>query len=82
MPTQPSARNAFLSALSGPERAFITSHLTLRDLCLGECLHRVGDKNEDIIFPHSGLVAIILLSKEGGSAAITLIGRDGIVGGF
>jgi hypothetical protein len=64
MPAQPNARNAFLSALSGPERAFITSHLTPHDLRLGECLHRVGDKNEHA-FPHSGLVAMTLPSASG-----------------
>ena len=82
MPAQPRARNAFLSALSDPELALIRSHLTPFDLPLGSALHRVGDEIERIIFPHSGLVAIILLSKEGGSVAITLVGRDGIAGGF
>ena len=81
MPARPHARNAFLSALTGRERAFFASYLTPRDLCLGECLYRVGDKNEDIIFPHSGLVAITLHSAEGTGAAVMLVGVDGIIGG-
>jgi CRP-like cAMP-binding protein len=82
MPAQSCSRNRFLSALSGPDLALVRSHLTRFDLCLGDCLHSVGDEIEHVIFPHSGLVAMILPSKEGGSAAIILVGRDGIVGGF
>jgi len=82
MPAQPRARNAFLSALSAPDLALARSHLTPFDLCLGDCLHSVGDEIEHIIFPHSGLVAMILTSNAGGSATIILVGRDGIVGGF
>jgi len=82
MLAQPRARNAFLSALSDPELALIRSHLTPFDLPLGNALHRVGDEIEGVIFPHSGLVAMILPSKEGGSATSILVGRDGIVGGF
>ena len=82
MPVQPYAHNAFLSALSDPERALFTSHLTPRDLCLGECLHRIRDKNEHVIFPHSGLVAMTLPSAEGIGAAVMLVGVDGIIGGI
>jgi CRP-like cAMP-binding protein len=82
MPAQPYARNAFLSALSNPERALFASHLTPRDLCFGECLHRIGDKNEHVIFPHSALVAMTLPSAEGIGAAVMLVGVDGIIGGI
>jgi CRP-like cAMP-binding protein len=82
MPAQSYGRNAFLSALSEPDLALVRSYLTRFDLCLDDSLHAVGDEIDRIIFPHSGLVAMIPLSKEGGSVATLLVGRDGVVGGF
>jgi CRP-like cAMP-binding protein len=80
MPAQQFGRNAFLSELSGAEMALFRPHLTPLDLRLDDCLHQVGDRVEHVVFPHSGLVATTLPSKDGAGAAILLIGADGIIG--
>jgi len=80
MPTQQFGGNAFLSELSGAEMAMFRPHLTLLDLRLDDSLHRVGDRVEHVVFPHSGLVATTLPSKDGAGAAIVLIGADGVIG--
>ena len=80
MPTQQFGGNAFLSELSEAEMAMFRPHLTLLDLRLDDSLHRVGDRVEHVVFPHSGLVATTLPSKDGAGAAIVLIGADGVIG--
>jgi CRP-like cAMP-binding protein len=82
MAAQPRARNAFTSALSGPELTHVWSHLTAFDLRFDDCLHRVGNPIEHVIFPHSGLVALTISSREGTGAAVILVGPDGIIGGL
>jgi CRP-like cAMP-binding protein len=75
-------RNAFLSALSGPDLTLVRPHLSPFDLRLGQCLHRVGDLTEQVIFPHSGLVAITMSSEDCAGVAVILVGGDGIIGGL
>jgi CRP-like cAMP-binding protein len=80
MAIQQFGRNAFLSELSEAEMALFRPHLTALDMRLDDSLHRVGDRVEHVIFPHSGLVATTLPSKDGAGAAIVLIGGDGVIG--
>src|SRR6516162_6783318 len=80
MHTQQLGGNAFLSELSGAEMALFRPHLTLLDLRLDDSLHRVGDRVENVVFPHSRLVAPTLPSKDGAGAAIVLIAADGVIG--
>jgi hypothetical protein len=82
MALQPSDRNAFLSALSVSELALVWSHLTGFDLRVGDRLHELGSSVDDVIFPHSGLVAMTMSLRDGTGAGVILIGRDGIVGGL
>jgi CRP-like cAMP-binding protein len=82
MAVQPYDRNAFLSELSPSEFASLRSHLTSFDLRVGDRLHEVGTKVDHVVFPHSGLVAMTMSLRDGTGAGLTLIGRDGIVGGF
>lgn len=79
---QPSEKNAFLAGLAPPEFALLRPHLALFDMNATACLHSFGDKIEDVIFPRSGLVALSIPLRDGASAGITLVGRNGIVGGY
>jgi CRP-like cAMP-binding protein len=82
MAVQPYDRNAFLSALSESEFALLRPHLTSFDLCVGERLHEIGSRVDNVIFPRSGLVAMTMSLRDGTGAGVVLIGRDGVVGGF
>jgi CRP-like cAMP-binding protein len=73
-------KNAFFTELSAAEYAALRSHLTPLELRVGQCLHYLGDAVEDVVFPHSGLVAMSMPLRENPGAAAALIGRDGIVG--
>lgn len=76
------AKNAFLSELSSAEYAALRGYLAPMELQVGQCLHYLGDAVDEVIFPHTGLIAITMPLRAKPSAAAALIGRDGIVGGL
>ena len=79
---QPQEQNAFLSELSAAELALVRSYLVPFELRAGDCLHHFGDRIEDVIFPHSGLVGMTMRSRDSAGACVALVGHEGIIGGF
>jgi CRP-like cAMP-binding protein len=82
MSTQPPGRNAFLAGLDGEDFSLLRTHLSPRELRVGDNLHRGGERIDEILFPHSGLVTMTAPTGGETGAGIALIGRDGFVGGF
>lgn len=80
MLAQAHEKNAFLSELNPPEFAMLRAHLAHIEMRPGESLHYFGDLVEDVVFPHSGLVALTMPLHDNPGAASMLIGREGIVG--
>jgi CRP-like cAMP-binding protein len=74
--------NAFIAALPAAECTLVTKHLLPFDLQVGQRLHGAGDIDADVIFPHSGLIALVVRGQSDGAAGVALVGRDGVVGGF
>jgi CRP-like cAMP-binding protein len=60
----------------------LRSHLTSFDLRVGDRLQEPGTKVDQVVFPHSGPVAMTMSLRDGIGAGLILVGRDGIVGGF
>jgi CRP-like cAMP-binding protein len=81
-PSDSRESNAFLSELSPPEAAILRSHLAPLALRLGDHLYSQGDDVDEVVFPHSGLVAMTLPFRGESGAGVVLVGRDGIVGGL
>lgn len=73
-------KNAFLSELSTAEYGALRSHMAPLELRVGHCLHYLGDSVEEVVFPHSGLVAMSMPLRDNPGAAAALIGRDGLIG--
>jgi CRP-like cAMP-binding protein len=48
----------------------------------GDVLHHPGDPVENVVFPHSGVVAMSVRLANKARAGALLVGRDGIIGGF
>ena len=82
MRAQPWDRNYFLSELSASEFELLRLHLTSCDLRVGDRLHDAGKRVDQVIFPHSGLVAMTVSLRDGFGAGMIFVGRGGIVGGF
>lgn len=81
MPAQPGERNAFLAGLSAAELSLLRPHLAAFEMRVDDCLHYLGDKIEEVIFPRSGLISLSIPVRDGAGAAI-LAGREGIIGGY
>src|SRR5262249_3378649 len=82
MPIQPTDRNAFLAELSATDYELFRPHLTSFNLTAAERLQDLGSVVEQVVFPHSGLVALTMPLRNGGAGGAILAGRDGVVGGF
>jgi CRP-like cAMP-binding protein len=82
MTAQTHDRNSFLTALSAPEYDLLRPHLTAVELRAGERLYRLGDRVDNVVFAYSGMVAMTGANGEQPGAGVTIIGRDGIIGGF
>jgi CRP-like cAMP-binding protein len=77
-----SEKNAFLAGLTGEDFALLRSYLSQKELRAGTTLHRYGERVDEIVFPHSGLVSMTLPLQEGRGVGVALIGSEGMVGGF
>jgi CRP-like cAMP-binding protein len=82
MPGQPYNGNYYLLGLSASEYGLLRLQLTSFDLRVGDRLHDVGKGVDEVVFPHSGLVALTVSLPDGVGATVAFVGRDGIVGGF
>jgi CRP-like cAMP-binding protein len=49
---------------------------------VGDVLHHPGGPVENVVFPHSGVVAMSVRLANNARAGALLVGRDSIVGGF
>jgi CRP-like cAMP-binding protein len=75
-------RNQFLSGLTAEDAALLRTHLTPRELRVGDMLQQCGDRTDEVVFPHSGVAILTAPLHQASGAGIALIGRDGLVGGF
>ena len=83
MSIQPSSeRNVFRADLSAADYELFRPHLTGFTLTVGERLQDLGAAVEQVVFPHSGLVALTMPLRTGGGGGAILVGRDSFVGGF
>lgn len=80
MSTMVPGRNLFLAGLSGEDFALIRPHLSRKELRAGDNLHFCGDRTEEVLFPHSGLVIITAPLRDQAGAAVAMTGREGVIG--
>ena len=72
--------NRLLAALSLAESARLTPFLKTISLEQGVVLNEPGDEMENVIFPHSGMVSLLAIMKDGSAVETATIGREGVVG--
>jgi CRP-like cAMP-binding protein len=77
-----SAQNAFLSELSADEFSSVGRYLAPLVLRAGAFLHRAGDQVQNVIFPHSGLIAVTMPGTAHAAVMAGLAGRDTLLGGI
>jgi CRP-like cAMP-binding protein len=78
--SQVAVSNRLLAALSLAESARLTPFLKTISFEQGVVLNEPGDEMDSIIFPHSGMVSLLAIMKDGSAVETATIGREGVVG--
>jgi CRP-like cAMP-binding protein len=73
-------RNRLLAALRPPDYALLAPHLQVVLIGEGELLHLPGDLIGQVYFLHSGIVALMAVSKDGEAISTASVGREGAIG--
>lgn len=77
-----SSSNKFLSGLAADDYAMLRNRLVVKDLHIGDVLHRFGERTNEVVFLHSGVAVMRAPQRAGAGTGIALVGRDGVIGGF
>jgi len=72
--------NHILDALPALERERLFPHLTLVPMPLGMVLYESGAKLKHIYFPTDSIVSLLYVMRNGASAEIAVVGKEGAVG--
>lgn len=59
----------------------LAPHLAVRQMNPGEVLAETDSAIDQVYFPHSGVVSLVVEMQEGGTPLTAMIGRDGVVNG-
>ena len=78
--TPPLELNWLLRSLPAPERDRLYPHLQLVNMPLGMVVYEPGAKLRHIYFPTNSIISLLYVLKDGASAEIAVVGRDGAVG--
>ena len=73
-------QNWLLRALSSAERERIYPHLQLVPMPLGKVLYESGDLLRHVYFPTDSIVSLLYVLADGGSAEISVVGNEGLIG--
>jgi CRP-like cAMP-binding protein len=71
-------RNQLLAALSPDELKRLD--LQLVPMLLGQVLHESGDVQRQVYFPIDSIISLLYVLEDGGSAEISVVGNEGVVG--
>ncbi|MEH2561685.1 Crp/Fnr family transcriptional regulator [Bradyrhizobium sp. AZCC 2289] len=75
-----SVDNQLLAALPPADLGLLAPHLQQISLKQDAVLVRLGDRNEQVYFPHSGTISFMLDMPNGQTVATSVIGHEGAVG--
>src|SRR6202035_1958974 len=73
-------QNQLLAALSAAERERLYPHLQLVPMPLGKVLYESGDVLRHVYFPIDSIVSLLYVLADGGSAEISVVGNEGLIG--
>jgi CRP-like cAMP-binding protein len=75
-----SKQNHILAALPAKDYQRLLPDLELVPLSLGTVVYESGDKLDYVYFPTDCIVSLLYVLKDGASAEIAVVGREGLVG--
>jgi CRP-like cAMP-binding protein len=74
------SRNALLQLLSTATAASVAPHLHEVHFPAHEVLNEPGDEVEAALFPHSGMISLLAVMRDGSAIETATIGREGAIG--
>ena len=72
--------NKLLSSLPRDQFDLLTSNLITQSLEQGLVLIEAGDEVDYVYFPHSGMLSLLAVLKDGKAVETATVGREGVVG--
>lgn len=72
--------NKLLSALPRAQYNLLAPHLATVSLLSGTVLFERGDEVDHVYFPHSGMLSLLAVLRDGKAVETATIGREGVVG--
>jgi CRP-like cAMP-binding protein len=76
----PRSANRLLANLSPGDFELIESHLRAIELVREIVLAQAGDDLEDVYFPHSGIISLVVRLIGGETTEVAMVGRDSLFG--
>jgi CRP-like cAMP-binding protein len=77
----PHSPNRLLAALPSADFELLRPHLQTMNLVQEEVLVAAGDRLARAIFPHSGVISLVVSLSAGETVEVAMIGRDSVFGG-
>jgi CRP-like cAMP-binding protein len=72
--------NKLLSALPREQMELLAPHMTTRQLPQGLVLLEAGEEFDHVYFPHSGMLSLLVVMRDGKGIEVATVGREGVVG--
>jgi CRP-like cAMP-binding protein len=72
--------NKLLSALPRAQYNLLAPHLATVSLLSGTVLFERGDEVDHVYFPHSGMLSLLAVMRDGKAVETATIGQEGVVG--
>jgi CRP-like cAMP-binding protein len=73
-------QNSILQSIPENEYDLIRGHLEFLDLPQRHILHEAGAKLEFAYFLNDGMASVVVLTSDGRSVEVAIVGKEGIVG--
>jgi CRP-like cAMP-binding protein len=74
------ARNVLLAGLPPEDLLLLESHLKDMALPQGQVLHEQGSRVEHVYFPHTGMISLLAVMRQGEAVETATVGREGVIG--
>jgi CRP-like cAMP-binding protein len=72
--------NKLLFALPRDQMDLLAPHLTTKQLPQGDVLLEAGEEFDRVYFPHSGMLSLLVVLRDGKAIEVATVGREGVVG--
>ena len=72
--------NKLLCSLPRDHMDLLTSHMTTKQLPQGVVLLEAGEEFDHVYFPHSGMLSLLAVLRDGKAIEVATVGREGVVG--